>query len=69
VKKNEKTVLSLKGVDLAEPNRPIVEIRNIFKSYHRGTLAVPVLYDITFDIADGEFLALMGRPVPGRRPC
>jgi len=44
---------------LAEPKPPIVEIRNIFKSYHRENLAVPVLHDITFDIAEGEFLALM----------
>src|SRR5512143_3856301 len=41
-------------------NRPIiVQIRNIFKSYRRGSQIVPVLEDITFDIAEGEFLALM----------
>ena len=40
---------------LAEPKPPIVEIRNLSKSYHRESLAVPVLHDITFDIAEGEF--------------
>jgi len=58
--------LSAKGVDLAEPKRSIVEIRNIFKSYHRENLAVPVLHDITFDIAEGAFLALMGPSGSGK---
>ncbi|MCX5827817.1 MAG: ABC transporter ATP-binding protein [Deltaproteobacteria bacterium] len=44
----------------------IVEIRNLYKSYHRGSLVVPVLYDITFDIAAGEFLALMGPSGSGK---
>ena len=51
---------------MAEPKRSIVEIRNIFKSYHRENLAVPVLHDITFDIAEGEFLALMGPSGSGK---
>src|SRR5512139_1214942 len=45
---------------------PIVEIRNIFKSYRRGSQIVPVLEDITFDIAEGEFLALMGPSGSGK---
>ncbi len=44
----------------------IVEIRNIFKSYKRGSQTVPVLEDITFDIRDGEFLALMGPSGSGK---
>ncbi len=44
----------------------IVEIRNIFKSYKRGTQTVPVLEDITFDIRNGEFLALMGPSGSGK---
>ena len=51
---------------MAEPKHPIVEIRNLSKSYYRGTLAVPVLHDITFDIAEGEFLALMGPSGSGK---
>jgi putative ABC transport system ATP-binding protein len=58
--------LSAEGVDLTELKLPIVEIRNIFKSYHRENLVVPVLHDITFDIADGEFLALMGPSGSGK---
>jgi putative ABC transport system ATP-binding protein len=45
---------------------PIVEIRNIFKSYRRGSQIVPVLEDITFDIREGEFLALMGPSGSGK---
>ena len=47
-------------------NNTIVEIRNLYKSYHRQSLIVPVLYDITFDIAEGEFLALMGPSGSGK---
>jgi putative ABC transport system ATP-binding protein len=46
--------------------RPIVEIRNVSKSYRRGSQIVPVLEDISFDIADGEFLALMGPSGSGK---
>ena len=51
---------------MAEPKQPIVEIRHVYKSYHRENLVVPVLYDITFDIAEGEFLALMGPSGSGK---
>jgi putative ABC transport system ATP-binding protein len=48
------------------PNRPIVEIRNLRKSYRRGQQVVQVLENITFDIAQGEFLALMGPSGSGK---
>jgi putative ABC transport system ATP-binding protein len=44
----------------------IVEIRNLYKSYLRGSQVVPVLNDITFDITEGEFLALMGPSGSGK---
>ena len=46
--------------------RPIVEIRNVSKSYRRGSQILPILENITFDIADGEFLALMGPSGSGK---
>ena len=45
---------------------PIVEIRHLFKSYKRGGQVVPVLHDLSFDIAQGEFLALMGPSGSGK---
>jgi len=44
----------------------IVEIRNVSKSYRRGSMEVPVLTDITFDILKGEFLAIMGPSGSGK---
>jgi len=49
-----------------EDKTPIVEIRNLNKSYHRGTQVVPVLHDITFDINEVEFLVLMGPSGSGK---
>ena len=45
---------------------PIVEINNLTKTYRRGVQVIPVLEDITLDIADGEFLALMGPSGSGK---
>jgi putative ABC transport system ATP-binding protein len=44
----------------------IVAIENLNKSYRRGAQTVPVLEDITFEICDGEFLALMGPSGSGK---
>jgi putative ABC transport system ATP-binding protein len=49
-----------------ENKTPIVEIEHVTKSYRRGTHIIPVLEDITLDIAEGEFLALMGPSGSGK---
>jgi putative ABC transport system ATP-binding protein len=46
--------------------RPIVSIAHLSKSYRRGDQVVPVLRDITLDIARGEFIALMGPSGSGK---
>ncbi|OGP93017.1 MAG: ABC transporter ATP-binding protein [Deltaproteobacteria bacterium RBG_16_48_10] len=49
-----------------ESKGPIVEIEHGNKSYRRGTHTIPVLVDINLDIAEGEFLALMGPSGSGK---
>ena len=44
----------------------LVSLRHISKSYHRGDQVIQVLSDISFDIARGEFLALMGPSGSGK---
>ncbi len=45
---------------------PIVALNDVVKSYRRGDQIVPVLEEITLDIAAGEFLALMGPSGSGK---
>ena len=46
--------------------QPVVEIKNLAKSYRRGDQIVPVLTNITFDIAAGDYVALMGPSGSGK---
>jgi len=48
------------------PPPVIVELRDICKSYRRGTQLIPVLEGISLSIAQGEFLALMGPSGSGK---
>ena len=45
---------------------PLIEIRHLSKAYRRGDQIVPVLSDITLDVAAGEFTALMGPSGSGK---
>ena len=51
---------------MGETRPPIVRVRNLCKSYCRGSQTIPVLEGVSFDIPDGEFLALMGPSGSGK---
>ena len=46
--------------------QPLIAISHLSKAYRRGDQVIPVLTDITFDIASGEFLALIGPSGSGK---
>jgi putative ABC transport system ATP-binding protein len=50
----------------AAPSPPMIEIRNVSKSYRRDSIEIPVLNNISIDVPTGEFLALMGPSGSGK---
>lgn len=47
-------------------NSPLVQIKDLNKSYRRGNQIIPVLDNIALDINEGDFLALMGPSGSGK---
>lgn len=47
-------------------SRAIVQVRDLHKSFTRGTEAIHVLRDLTLEVGEGEFLALMGPSGSGK---
>jgi putative ABC transport system ATP-binding protein len=47
-------------------SEPIVRVRDLHKSFTRGTEAIHVLRDLTLDVGAAEFLALMGPSGSGK---
>ena len=44
----------------------IIQVKNVSKSYWRNSLEIPVLHDLTLNVEEGEFLALMGPSGSGK---
>jgi putative ABC transport system ATP-binding protein len=53
-------------IEMNTNKTPIVQLRNLSKSYRRGSQDISVLMDINFDIEEGEFVALMGPSGSGK---
>jgi putative ABC transport system ATP-binding protein len=45
---------------------PILEARNVKKSYRMGKLLVPALVGVSFDVKEGEFLTIFGPSGSGK---
>jgi putative ABC transport system ATP-binding protein len=45
---------------------PLIQIHELYKSYHRDSLEIPVLHNISLDIVEGEFIAFMGPSGSGK---
>ena len=44
----------------------VIELRNVSKTYQTGEVATPVLFDISFTIRRGEFVAIVGGSGSGK---
>ncbi|MGN0299108.1 MAG: ABC transporter ATP-binding protein [Lachnospiraceae bacterium] len=44
----------------------ILELEHIYKNYQQGKMEIPVLKDISFQVNDGEYIAIMGPSGSGK---
>lgn len=45
---------------------PLIKVEDLYKSYHRDSLEIPVLSNINLEIFEGEFVAFMGPSGSGK---
>jgi macrolide transport system ATP-binding/permease protein len=51
---------------MKENSMELIELRNIYKTYHMGEIDVPVLKDVSLSLCRGEFVMLMGASGSGK---
>lgn len=45
----------------------ILELKNIYKNYDQDNLVVPVLKDVSLQVDEGEYVAVMDHPDQARQ--
>jgi lipoprotein-releasing system ATP-binding protein len=45
---------------------PVIELRGVGKTYYNGDIATPVLFDMSFEVGRGEFVAIVGGSGSGK---
>ncbi len=51
---------------MSNVSKPLVSVRNVTKTFRRGSEDIPVLSNLDLEIQEGEFLALMGPSGSGK---
>ncbi len=51
---------------MARTNGAIIRVNTVKKSYHRDAIEIPVLQNLSLDVNEGDFLALMGPSGSGK---
>ena len=46
--------------------QPLIQVQELFKSYQRDSMEIPVLRNINLAITEGEFIAFMGPSGSGK---
>ena len=49
--------------------KEILKLDHIQKYYGNGGNVTKAIQDISFSVQEGEFVGIMGHPVPARLPC
>jgi len=49
-----------------ESTTPVVKLENVSKTYYTGSVETPVLFDISFEVVPGEFVAVVGGSGSGK---
>jgi putative ABC transport system ATP-binding protein len=44
----------------------LIEVSNLRKIYHKGTVSIPALRGVTFSVEEGEFISVVGRSGSGK---